>query len=102
MTKPAKHSKSEGASTVEANTLLEVAMSVSFSRISENNPSLKGSLAAKKQFFGEGRRYAVAPVHTRFDAVEWFVWDAEHSLSDMSHAEVIRQEATLEEALRGL
>ena len=68
----------------------------------ENNAMLKGSLAAPKQFFGENRRYAVAPVHTRFDAVEWFVWDAEHPLSDMRHAEVIRQAATMEEALRGL
>jgi hypothetical protein len=45
---------------------------------------------------------AVAPIHTRFDALEWFVWDAEHPLSDLNHAEVIRQAETLEEALRGL
>lgn len=50
----------------------------------------------------ENRRYAVAPIHTRFDALEWFVWDAEHPLSDLNHAEVIRQAETLEEALRGL
>lgn len=56
----------------------------------------------RKQFFGENRRYAVAPIHTRFDALEWFVWDAEHPLSDLNHAEVIRQAETLEEALRGL
>ena len=66
-----------------------------------NNPSLKGSLATKKQFFC-GFRYAVAAVHTRFDAVEWFVWDAEHSLSDTSRAEVIRQAPTMEEAIKGL
>ena len=67
----------------------------------QNNASLKGSIAARKQFFGDNRRYAIAPVHTRFDAVEWFVWDAEHPLSDMSHAEVIRQAETMEEALHG-
>lgn len=67
-----------------------------------NNPALRGSLAAAKQRFGDNGRYAVAPVHTRFDAVEWFVWDAEHPLSDIRRAEVIRQSATLEEALRGL
>lgn len=44
----------------------------------------------------------LAPIHTRFDAVEWFVWDAEHALSTMNRAEVIRQSETLEEALRGL
>lgn len=77
-------------------------MPVSFSKALANNPALKGEPAARKQFFGPSRRYAVAPVHTRFDALEWFVWDAEHELSDMSHAEVIRQAATLEEALMGL
>lgn len=75
--------------------------SLSFPAVS-NNAMLKGSLAAPKQFFGDYSRYAVAPVHTRFDAVEWFVWDAEHALSDMNHAEVIRQAETLGEALRGL
>lgn len=75
---------------------------VSFPSVPANNPSLKGSLAARKQFFGDNSRYAVAPIHTRFDAVEWFVWDAEHPLSSLSRAEVIRQADTLEEALRGL
>ena len=77
-------------------------MAVSFPCVPTNNPSLRGSLAATKQFFGDHSRYAVAPVHTRFDHVEWFVWDAEHSLSDMTRAEVIRQSETLVEALRGL
>lgn len=75
---------------------------LSFPTTLKNNPELRGSPAARKQRFGENGRYAVAPVHTRFDAVEWFVWDAEHPLSDINHAEVIRQAATLEEALRGL
>ncbi len=76
-------------------------MPVSFSKVSANDPSKKGQIASRKQLFGR-LRYAVAPVHTRFDAVEWFVWDAEHELSDLNHAEVIRQVATLEEALAGL
>lgn len=74
----------------------------SFPTTIRNNPALRGSLATKKQFFGTNSRYAVAPIHTRFDAVEWFVWDAEHPLSNMSRAEVIRQAATLDEAIRGL
>ena len=77
-------------------------MTVSFRSVPKNNPALRGSLAAPKQRFGDSGRYAVAPVHTRFDAVEWFVWDAEHPLSDLRHAEVIRQATTLDEALRGL
>lgn len=69
----------------------------------KNNPALAGSLAKKKEFFGDHSRYAIAPVHTRFDAVEWFVWDAMHPYSDMNRgAEVIRQAATREEALAGL
>ena len=67
-----------------------------------NVHALKGERATHKLFCGKSRRYAVAPIHTRFDALEWFVWDAEHPLSDLNHAEVIRQAETLEEALRGL
>lgn len=77
-------------------------MPVFFSKLPANNPAIKGQPATRKQFFGPRGRYAVAPIHTRFDALEWFVWDAEHSLSDISHAEVIREAATLEEAISGL
>lgn len=77
-------------------------MTVSFSASLVNNPVLAGQPAAKKQRFGDNGRYAVWPIHTRFDAVEWFVADAEHPLSDLSHAEVIRQEPTMEKALEGL
>jgi hypothetical protein len=75
---------------------------VSFPKIPANNPALKGQPAAKKQFFGDCSRYAVWPVHTRFEAIQWFVADAEHPLSDMSHAEIVRQAETLEAALEGL
>lgn len=67
----------------------------------QNNPLLKGQPAAPKQFWDD-HRFAVAPVHTRFDRVAWFVWDAEAEASDLSHAEVIRIEDTLEAALAGL
>ena len=66
-----------------------------------NYPSLKGQLAANKKLFGDCSRYAIAPVHTRFDAVEWFVWDAD-LLDRDGRAEVIRQAATIEGALDGL
>ena len=82
----------------------------SFPAVPTNNPARKGELAAPKQLFGDRRRYSVAPVHTRFDAVEWFVWDAEHPAAlarwrdgkGVGSAEVIRQEPTLEAAIRGL
>jgi hypothetical protein len=74
----------------------------SFSKVPANDPSRKGQLAARKQLFGDFSRYAVAPVHTRFDAVEWFVWDACHPNSTTSRAEVIRQTDSLDAALEGL
>lgn len=68
-----------------------------------NIPTRKGELAARKRLFGPYSRYAVAPVYTRFDAVEWFVWDAEYPWIDADGVlGVIRQASTLEEALRGL
>lgn len=80
----------------------EVFMTVlSFPTALENKPALRGSLAAKKQFFGEWNRYAVAPVHTRFDAIEWFVWDAEQT-DGKGLAEVVRQAGTLDDAISGL
>ncbi len=74
---------------------------LSFPTVLENKPALRGTLAAKKQFFGAWSRYAVAPIHTRFDAVEWFVWDAEQT-DDKGLAEVVRQSATLDDAIDGL
>lgn len=75
---------------------------VKFPKNIKNNPFLKGQLASKKQLFGENNRYAVAPVHTRFSNVEWFVWDAEHKLSTLNKAEVIRQSENFNEAIKGL
>lgn len=60
-----------------------------FSRI-QNNPAYKGELAAPKYLFGEHSRYSIAPIHTRFDAVQWFVWDAE-TLDSNGLPDVIRQ-----------
>jgi len=67
-----------------------------------NDPSRKGQLAASKRLFGEYSRYAVAPVHTRFDAVEWFVWDAMSWEPDGTNPAVIRQASTEAEAVEGL
>jgi hypothetical protein len=66
-----------------------------------NDPAKRGQPAARKQLFGEYSRYAVAPVHTRFESVEWFVWDAERC-NETGSPEVIRQASTLEEAIKGL
>lgn len=72
----------------------------SFKSTYRNEPAKAGQLAARKRLFGDCSRYAVAPVHTRFDRVEWFVWDAEQMDGNLPC--VIRQAATLPDALYGL
>lgn len=67
-------------------------------KVTKNQP---GTLAAKKELFGENKRYAIAPVHTRFDTIVWFVWDAA-IIDELGFATVIRQCDTKEEALKGL
>ncbi len=67
-----------------------------------NDPAKAGQLAARKVTFGDYRRYAVAPIHTRFDAVQWFVWDVEHDDSVYGAPVIIRQSDTLEAAMEGL
>lgn len=61
-----------------------------------------GALLAKKERFGEFGRYSVAPVWTRFDTVEWFVWDAERIDEVTGGPAVIRQAETREMAMAGL
>lgn len=67
-----------------------------------NNPARKGEVAARKRLFGGYSRYAVAPVHTRGEAVEWFVWDAHVTDPETGSPAVIRQAATEAEATLGL
>lgn len=67
-----------------------------------NDPARKGELAAPKRIFGPHGRYAVAPVHTRFDALIWMVWDAEAEDPYTGGPEVIRMGNTEEEAIAGL
>jgi hypothetical protein len=75
----------------------------SFAPTYRNDPKRAGQLAARKRLFGDNSRYAVAPVHTRFGEVQWFVWDAESRWMDETGLPgVIRQASTLPEALYGL
>jgi hypothetical protein len=76
---------------------------VSFAASYKNDPAKKGQLADRKRLFGDCSRYAVAPVYTRFDAVQWFVWDAESPwLDGDGKPSVIRQACSLEEAIKDL
>ena len=67
----------------------------------QNNPSKKGQSASDCAVFGEGSRYKVGAVHTRF-GISWFVWDAEEVDSVSGSLLVIRQECTLYDAINGL
>ena len=79
----------------------EAPMALSFSSPLTNNPMLRGSLAAPKQRFGKCGRYAIAPIHTRFNAIEWVIWDADIIDEATGLAVIIRQACTMDEALRG-
>ena len=72
------------------------------SRIAENNPRLADSLAGNKMLFGKRKRYAVAPMHTRFDAVSWCVFDAMTDDPLDGSPAVIRQENSFEAAIADL
>lgn len=75
----------------------------------QNDPAKKGQLAGEKRIFGERNRYAVAPVHSRFESVGWFVWDAE-TIDPYTERDpvmeyppaVIRIANSFEEAIAGL
>jgi hypothetical protein len=69
---------------------------------SPNNPNLAGQLASRKAFVGHCKRLAVYAVHSRFDAVSWFVADA-YLLDELTgFPSIIRQEDTLADAIAGL
>lgn len=64
----------------------------------KNDPSKAGQIATKPHYFMLSQ-IKVAAIHTRFDAVEWFVWDA-GIIDDLTgHPEVIGQYATKDEAM---
>ena len=46
-------------------------------RPSSNNPALRGQRAGKTRFYGPHSRFALYPIHTRFERVAWVVADAE-------------------------
>jgi hypothetical protein len=67
----------------------------------KNNPNLASKLASDKVLFGECSRYALFAVHTRFDAVQWVVADAE-SPDHTGLPRIVRQADTPEQAVAGL
>jgi len=76
-------------------------VSVLRSSVVSNDPTRKGEDASSRVVFGDNGRFVAYAVHTRFDAVSWFVEDTE-SVDEYGFFAVIRQESTIEEALHGL
>ena len=66
----------------------------------QNDTSKAGQIAKRKTLFGDCSRYAVAPVHSRLGALQWFVWDADNTDALTGNPAVIRQEDSLEAAMR--
>lgn len=66
-----------------------------------NRPQFAGYAASSFVLFGEYDRYKVQAFHTRFDAIEWHVTDAE-TLDDLGLPTIIRQAPTFEQAVAGL
>lgn len=67
-----------------------------------NQPALRGQLASRKVFFGDAGRYALYAVHTRFDAVMWFVADAEIVDEETNLPAIVRQEWDATKAVANL
>jgi hypothetical protein len=69
-----------------------------------NDPAKRGQKASAYVVFGDYSRYAIYAVHTRFEAVQYFVVDVEQ-LNDedgKEYGRIIRQEDTVELALADL
>jgi len=64
-----------------------------------NDHRRPGQLATRKETFGDDSRFAVAAVHTRFDAVQWFVWDAETVDHETGLLAIVAQAPTKEAAV---
>ncbi len=47
-------------------------------KVEPNDPAQRGQYASLSALFGETSRYKLFAVHTRFDAVQWMVEDAEN------------------------
>ena len=61
---------------------------------SETNSPARSGQPASSAMYLDGHRYKLQAIHTRFDAVAWFVVDAEKVDDVTGLPAVIRQEAT--------
>ena len=64
----------------------------------KNDINKAGMIASKPRFFML-HQIKVAAIHTRFDSVQWFVWDAGFIQEETGLPEVVGQYETESEAL---
>lgn len=68
----------------------------------QNDKTMAGQLASDEEIFGERHNFLIAAIHTRFNAVIWFVWDTETFDEIAGHIAIIRQTETRDQAIKGL
>ena len=70
-------------------------------KLDPNDIEKRGQRAASVCQFGPNFRYEIAPIHTRFGAHQWMIWDHE-TIDPMTNLPaIIRQSNTYVEALIG-
>lgn len=67
-----------------------------------NDSKNPGTRASRKVTFGAHSRFAVFAVHTRGDAVQWFVADGEAKDDVADGPAIVRQEDSFAAAISGL
>lgn len=59
--------------------------------VDANRPDCAGAVASQKKLFGPNSRFALFAIHTRFDAVQWVITDAENPDEVTGEPAIIRQ-----------
>jgi hypothetical protein len=65
-----------------------------------NNPNLAGQQAGKAEFYNLSR-FKLYPIHTRFNAIQWFIADAEIE-DDIGHPAIVGQYDDKTEAIASI
>lgn len=75
----------------------EVVMAAAFKAVESlalsNSPKHAGQFASQPVYFGPFYAFKLAAVHTRFEKVQWFLWNAEKP-NEEGFATVVAQEPT--------
>lgn len=69
-------------------------------KVQPNDPTRAGAPAGSS-WLSPGYRYRIQPMHTRFLAIEWLVFDAD-TLDETDLSAIIRQKPTFEAAIAAI